>query len=190
MGVGLAKTWMEKEEHSQLAPKPLILTTNVRNFVLIELLSLNQGGLKKKQEEPSHAQKHLILTINVKNFVLTEQLMPILVGLKNNQKEHSHAPEHLTLPINVTNFVLTELRRPILRGLKKNQVSPFSNTNTLLQVRFSLFFFFFFFFGGGGFVWDLPTFGLKPFGDGRKLFNSIKKLKSYKNIFLQFAIPL
>jgi hypothetical protein len=152
MGVGLAKTWMEKEEHSQLAPKPLILTTNVRNFVLIELLSLNQGGLKKKQEEPSHAQKHLILTINVKNFVLTEQLMPILVGLKNNQKEHSHAPEHLTLPINVTNFVLTELRRPILRGLKKNQVSPFSNTNTLLQVRFSLFFsFVFFFLGGGGF---------------------------------------
>jgi len=51
----------------------------------------------------------------------------------------------------VTNFVLTELRRPILRGLKKNQVSPFSNTNTLLQVRFSLFFFFFFFWGGGGF---------------------------------------
>jgi hypothetical protein len=33
--------------------------------------------------------------------------------------------------------------------LKKNQVSPFSNTNTLLQVRLSLFFFFFFFGGGG-----------------------------------------
>jgi hypothetical protein len=52
----------------------------------------------------------------------------------------------------VTNFVLTEPRRPILRGLKKNQVSPFSNTNTLLQVGFSLLFcvFFFFFFWGGG----------------------------------------
>lgn len=50
------------------------------------------------------------------------------------------------------------------QGVEKESGSPFSNTNTLLQVGFSLLFFlfvFFVFFWGGG-VWDLPTFRLKP----------------------------
>jgi sRNA-binding regulator protein Hfq len=183
MRVGLAKTRMKKEEHSLLVPKHLILTINVRNFVLIEL-RLIPRGLKRKQEEHSLlVPKHLILTINVKNSVLIELLRLIPVGLKNNQKEHRHAPEHLTLTINVTNFVPTELWRPIPRGLKKIQVTPFSNTNTLLLVGFH----FHFFFGGDQGSRNLRAQAIR---DGRMLYNSNKKLKSFNDIFLQFATLL
>jgi hypothetical protein len=83
----------------------------------------------------------------------------------------------------VTNFVPTELWRPIPRGLKKIQVTPFSNTNTLLLVGFH----FHFFFGGDQGSRNLRAQAIR---DGRMLYNSNKKLKSFNDIFLQFATLL